>query len=111
MFTKTEFKVRKITIREQLKVSQYDGGIRQINVEECIAKLKHYGSSVRIEALRNLRDAIAINHGIPMKFKELIWKRSSYVYEMDQMVFWNPQREPVKPYVHLWNGCNPEKRK
>ncbi|XP_037813672.1 testis-expressed protein 10 [Lucilia sericata] len=60
--TKTEFKVRKITIREQLKESQYADGLKQVNLKETLSKLRHHSSSFRIESLRNLRDAISINH-------------------------------------------------
>ncbi|XP_075155020.1 testis-expressed protein 10 [Haematobia irritans] len=91
--TKTEFKVRKITIREQLKESQYDGGIRQINVKECVAKLKHHGSSVRIEALRNLRDAIAINHvGLLANLSDLIQGISAVCLDQER----EPRRESFK---------------
>lgn len=56
--TKTEFKVRKITIREQLKESQFADGERQLNLKETISRLKHHSSNVRADALRNLREAI-----------------------------------------------------
>ncbi|XP_004535067.1 testis-expressed protein 10 homolog [Ceratitis capitata] len=56
--TKTEFKVRKITIREQLKESQYADGERQINLKETISRLKHHSSNARADALRNLREAL-----------------------------------------------------
>ncbi|XP_011201507.2 testis-expressed protein 10 [Bactrocera dorsalis] len=56
--TKTEFKVRKITIREQLKESQFADGERQLNLKETISRLKHHSSNMRAEALRNLREAI-----------------------------------------------------
>lgn len=56
--TKTEFKVRKITIREQLKETQFADGERQLNLKETISRLKHHSSNVRGDALRNLREAI-----------------------------------------------------
>ncbi|XP_050328480.1 testis-expressed protein 10 [Bactrocera neohumeralis] len=56
--TKTEFKVRKITIREQLKQSQFADGERQLNLKETISRLKHHSSNMRADALRNLREAI-----------------------------------------------------
>ncbi|XP_053950196.1 testis-expressed protein 10 [Anastrepha ludens] len=56
--TKTEFKVRKITIREQLKESQFDDGQRQLNLKETISRLKHHSSNARSDALRNLREAV-----------------------------------------------------
>uniref|UniRef100_A0A0A1WDU1 Testis-expressed sequence 10 protein homolog n=1 Tax=Zeugodacus cucurbitae TaxID=28588 RepID=A0A0A1WDU1_ZEUCU len=56
--TKTEFKVRKITIREQLTESQYADGERQLNLKETISRLKHHSSNMRADALRNLREAI-----------------------------------------------------
>lgn len=60
--TKTEFKVRKILIREQLRETQYQDGEKQVNLKETLSKLKHHSSNFRIESLRNLREAIASGH-------------------------------------------------
>ncbi|XP_067638740.1 testis-expressed protein 10 [Eurosta solidaginis] len=60
--TKTEFKVRKIAIREQLKETQYTSeGQPQLNLKETISRLKHHSSKIRADALRNLREAIGAN--------------------------------------------------
>ncbi|XP_017473163.1 PREDICTED: testis-expressed sequence 10 protein [Rhagoletis zephyria] len=56
--TKTEFKVRKITIREQLKETQFADGQRQLNIKETISRLKHHSSNARADALRKLREAL-----------------------------------------------------
>lgn len=71
--TKTEFKVRKITLREQLKDTHFVDGQRQINLKECLSKLKHHSANYRTESLRILRDAVAINHvGLMGSLSELI---------------------------------------
>uniref|UniRef100_A0A1B0FCU1 Pre-rRNA-processing protein Ipi1 N-terminal domain-containing protein n=1 Tax=Glossina morsitans morsitans TaxID=37546 RepID=A0A1B0FCU1_GLOMM len=56
--TKTEFKIRKIIIKEQLKDIKYVDGQRQINIKETLNRLKHHGSNFRLESLRKLREAI-----------------------------------------------------
>ncbi|EDV92356.1 testis-expressed protein 10 homolog [Drosophila grimshawi] len=61
--TKTDFKVRKIEIREQLKeysqpASQFNGSQRQLNLKEILARLKHHNLKFRSDALRNVRDAV-----------------------------------------------------
>lgn len=56
--TKTEFKVRKITIRGQLKDAQVVDGQRLISIKETLSRLKHHSSNFRMEALRNLRENI-----------------------------------------------------
>uniref|UniRef100_A0A1A9WZE0 Ipi1_N domain-containing protein n=1 Tax=Glossina brevipalpis TaxID=37001 RepID=A0A1A9WZE0_9MUSC len=62
--TKTEFKIRKIIIREQLKDLKCVDGERHVhlNLKEILNRLKHHGSNFRLESLRKLRDAIAINN-------------------------------------------------
>ncbi|XP_017064444.1 testis-expressed protein 10 homolog [Drosophila eugracilis] len=57
--TKTDFKVRKIEIREQLKESSYtESGQRQLNLKETLSRLKHHSVKFRTDALRNVRDSL-----------------------------------------------------
>ncbi|KAH8241616.1 hypothetical protein KR026_011079 [Drosophila bipectinata] len=57
--TKTDFKVRKIEIREQLKESSYtETGLRQFNLKETLSRLKHHSVKFRQDALRNVRDSV-----------------------------------------------------
>ncbi|EDW86469.1 uncharacterized protein Dwil_GK14830 [Drosophila willistoni] len=57
--TKTDFKVRKIEIREQLRESLVnEKGQRQLNLKETLSRLKHHSSKYKSEALRNVRDSI-----------------------------------------------------
>lgn len=96
--TKTEFKVRKIVIREQLKDAQYVDGLKQINLKECISKLKHHSSNFRIEALRNLRDAVALNHvGIVGCLNELIQGVSAGCLDQER----DSRRESFKTFGAL----------
>lgn len=59
--TKTEFKVRKIIIREQLRIADPNElqSSRNINIKECISRLQHHNSSFRTEALRNLKEIVS----------------------------------------------------
>ncbi|XP_030564723.1 testis-expressed protein 10 [Drosophila novamexicana] len=58
--TKTDFKVRKIEIREQLRESHLptNNGQRQLNLKEALSRLKHHNLKFRTDALRNVRDAV-----------------------------------------------------
>ncbi|KAH8362071.1 hypothetical protein KR200_001778 [Drosophila serrata] len=57
--TKTDFKVRKIQIQEQLKESSYtETGQRQFNLKETLSRLKHHSVKFRTDALRNIRDSL-----------------------------------------------------
>ncbi|KAH8287554.1 hypothetical protein KR054_009971 [Drosophila jambulina] len=57
--TKTDFKVRKIQIQEQLKESSYtETGQRQFNLKETLSRLKHHSVKFRTDALRNVRDSL-----------------------------------------------------
>ncbi|XP_034110715.2 testis-expressed protein 10 [Drosophila albomicans] len=55
--TKTDFKVRKIEIRGQLKEFS-SSGERQLNLKEILSRLKHHNLKFRTDALRNVRDAV-----------------------------------------------------
>ncbi|XP_065362774.1 testis-expressed protein 10 [Calliphora vicina] len=83
--TKTEFKVRKITIREQLKENQYADGQKQVNLKETLSKLKHHSSSFRIESLRNLRDVISLNHpGLLSSLNDVIQGISAIALDVER---------------------------
>ncbi|KAH8416426.1 hypothetical protein KR222_003201 [Zaprionus bogoriensis] len=59
--TKTDFKVRKIEIREQLKDAAFvtnASGQRQLNLKETLSRLKHHNQKFRTDALRSVRDAV-----------------------------------------------------
>lgn len=59
--TKTDFKVRKIEIREQLRDStafSTNNGQRLLNLKETLSRLKHHNLKFRTDALRNVRDAV-----------------------------------------------------
>lgn len=58
--TKTDFKVKKIVIRQQLKdinTAEIQSS-RHLNVKECLTRLHHHNTSFRTEALRNLKEII-----------------------------------------------------
>lgn len=59
--TKTEFKVKKILIREQLIDNYQPDGtvIRKQNVRELLAKLQHHNATFRNEGLRYLKEQLA----------------------------------------------------
>ncbi|XP_015598339.1 testis-expressed protein 10 homolog [Cephus cinctus] len=58
--TDTSFKVKKIVIREQLK-QQNESEIlsrRKLNVKDLLSRLQHYNSSVRQEAVKELKEIL-----------------------------------------------------
>lgn len=59
--TKTEFKVKKILIREQLIDNYQPDGtvIRKQNVRELLTKLQHHNATFRNEGLRYLKEQLA----------------------------------------------------
>ncbi|XP_031640841.1 testis-expressed protein 10 [Contarinia nasturtii] len=60
--TKTEFKVRKIVIRDQIKEPTIvDGTIVRSNIKDLLSKLQHHNSSSRNEGLHFLNEIIT-NH-------------------------------------------------
>lgn len=61
--TKTDFKVKKIVIKEQISdIYNADGTvIRKQNVKELLGKLQHHNASYRNEGVRYLKDILA-NH-------------------------------------------------
>lgn len=103
--TKTEFKVRKITIREQLKETQYADGQKQVNLKETLSKLKHHSSSFRIESLRNLRDAISINHpGLLSHLNDVIQGIAAISLDMER----DARRESFKTLSSLLGHLSTE---
>ncbi|KAM7348786.1 testis-expressed protein 10 [Cochliomyia hominivorax] len=96
--TKTEFKVRKITIREQLKESQYSDGQKQVNLKESLSKLKHHSLIFRIESLKNIRDAISANHpGLMSHLNDVIQGISAISLDMER----DARRESFKTLSSL----------
>lgn len=61
--TKTDFKVKKIVIKEQISdIYNPDGTvIRKQNVKELLSKLQHHNATYRSEGIRYLKDILA-NH-------------------------------------------------
>lgn len=111
--TKTEFKVRKITIREQLKETQYSNGLKQVNLKEILSKLKHHSLSFRVESLRNLRDAISINcPGLLSSLNDIIQGVAAISLDVERearkesfrtlsSLLGNLNTEAVSPFFHI----------
>lgn len=61
--TKTDFKVKKIVIKEQISdIYNPDGSVvRKQNVKELLTKLQHHNATYRTEGIRYLKDILA-NH-------------------------------------------------
>ncbi|XP_046488568.1 testis-expressed protein 10 homolog [Neodiprion pinetum] len=59
--TDTSFKVKKILIRDQLKTQNETDIVsrRNLNIKELITRLHHYNSSVRLEAVKGLKDILS----------------------------------------------------
>lgn len=96
--TKTEFKVRKITIRGQLSETQYAEGQKQVNLKDTLSKLKHHSSNFRVEALRHLRDAIAMNHpGILSSLNDVVQGIAAMCLDQER----DSRRESFKTFSQL----------
>lgn len=85
--TKTEFKVRKIIIREQLKESQVVEGQRLHDLKELNTRLKHHNHNYRQEALVKLRETIIVRHQrLPTHLNELMQSISSLCLDQERSV-------------------------
>ncbi|XP_037933530.1 testis-expressed protein 10 [Teleopsis dalmanni] len=56
--TRTDFQIRKITLRKQVNELWYVDGERRINFKSVVAGLRNRSQHYRIDALRNIREAI-----------------------------------------------------
>ncbi|XP_063984688.1 testis-expressed protein 10 [Diachasmimorpha longicaudata] len=58
--TDTSFKVKKIVIREQLKSHELSEIVsrRKLNVKELLSRLQHHNSTVRQDAIREMKDIL-----------------------------------------------------
>ncbi|XP_071650620.1 testis-expressed protein 10 homolog [Temnothorax longispinosus] len=61
--TDTSFKVKKILIREQLKQRSETEILssRKLNIDDLLTRFRHYNSTVREDALRQLKDILSRN--------------------------------------------------
>lgn len=82
--TKTDFKVKKIVIREQLAESQVEDGKRKLNIKETLSRLKHSSSSFRTEALRNLRESSFTSDEIFRHLGDLIQSIAAISLDVDK---------------------------
>ncbi|XP_055906175.1 testis-expressed protein 10 [Eupeodes corollae] len=82
--TKTDFKVRKIVIKEQLAESQVEDGKRKLNIKETLSRLKHSSSSFRSEALRNLRESSFTSDDIFRHLGDLIQSIAAISLDVDK---------------------------
>lgn len=64
--TKTNFKVKKIVIKEQLKKHGDSEALstRKLNVKELLSRLNHFNTHSRTEALNGLKELIASHPGV-----------------------------------------------
>lgn len=61
--TKTNFKVKKIVIKEQLKKHLQSEALskRKLNVKELLSRLNHFNATSRTDALHGLKEIISSN--------------------------------------------------
>ncbi|XP_059621917.1 testis-expressed protein 10 homolog [Phlebotomus argentipes] len=57
--TKTDFKVKKILIREQLKDTETPEGIQRVNIKDLVSKLRHNNSSIKQDTLKHVKEILA----------------------------------------------------
>ncbi|KAG6446034.1 testis-expressed protein 10 homolog [Manduca sexta] len=64
--TKTNFKVKKIVIKEQLKKHEVTEALstRKLNVKELLSRLNHFNTNTRTEALKDLMELVTVHPNV-----------------------------------------------
>lgn len=95
--TKADFKVRKIILKTQLNDT---GAVRKHNVKECLTKLKHNNSGIRVETLKSIKE-ILVTHPediYPKHFGDLLQTCAQLSLELEKDV----RRESFRTLGHLF---------
>ncbi|KYN11579.1 Testis-expressed sequence 10 protein like protein [Trachymyrmex cornetzi] len=121
--TDTSFKVKKILIREQLKQRDETEVLstRKLNIDDLLTRFRHHNSTVRLDALKQLKDILLQNppkslhsrlnsllHGIAAlsldKEKE-IRKNSFYALNFILGLISNEQLAPLREIIISYLSC------
>ncbi|XP_011496792.1 PREDICTED: testis-expressed sequence 10 protein homolog [Ceratosolen solmsi marchali] len=104
--TDTNFKVKKIVIREQLK--QQDAtqilSRRKLNVKDLLLRLQHYNSSVRQNAIRELKEIVS-QHTVDIlnvQLSELLKGISALILDKEKAI----RRESLKALNLILNAVS-----
>ncbi|CAG5028729.1 unnamed protein product [Parnassius apollo] len=106
--TKTNFKVKKIVIKEQLK--KHDNtevlSSRKLNIKELLSRLTHFNTNARMEALSGLKELITLHrHSLEENLGNLIHGITPLVLNVEKVV----RRESVKVVHMLLSNVDIEK--
>lgn len=109
--TKAEFKVRKIILKTQLNDT---GAVRKHNVKECITKLKHNNSGIRVDTLKAIKEILGTHPDdiYPKHFGDLIQTCAQLSLELEKDVrresfrtlgrlFETVEEHLVEPFFHV----------
>lgn len=61
--SKTDFKVKKILIREQLSDTGVSDGVHKVNIKDLLGKLRQNNSSIKQDSLKSIKEAISSSPG------------------------------------------------
>lgn len=114
--TKADFKVKKIILKTQLK----DTGVlrKKNNIKECITKLKHNNSSIRMDTMRAIKEVLSTypEDVYPKHFGDLIQTCAQLSLELEKdvrresfrvlgMLFGTVEDEAlVEPFFHVMSS-------
>lgn len=104
--TKTEFKVRKIIIKDQIKQSTIVEGQRLYDLKELNSKLKHHNHNHRQDALSKVREAILVHHEkLPIHINDLIQSISALSLDQERSI----RQESFRVLSTLLDYLTPER--
>ncbi|XP_055688431.1 testis-expressed protein 10 homolog [Lutzomyia longipalpis] len=86
--TKTDFKVKKILIREQLKEAGDSQVLQKVNIKDLIGKLRHNNSSIKQETLKSIRETVTSSPGdlFPKHLGEVLQTVGQLCLDIDKEV-------------------------
>lgn len=109
--TKADFKVRKIILKTQLNDT---GAVRKNNIKECITKLKHNNSGIRVDTLKAIKEILSTfpEDIYPKHFGDLIQTCSQFSLELEKdvrresfrtlgLLFETVEEHLVEPFFHV----------
>ncbi|XP_045769378.1 testis-expressed protein 10 homolog [Maniola jurtina] len=97
--TKTNFKVKKIVIKEQLKKHGLSEALsnRKLNIKELLSRLNHFNTNSRTDALDGLRELITSHPEVlEQSLGQLIHGVTSLILNIEKVV-----RQGVLKVIHL----------
>ena len=99
--TKTNFKIKKIVIKEQLKNRATNEALstRKLNVKELLSRLNHFNTNSRTDALDGLRELISLHPGVlEQNLGDIIHGTTNLVLNIEKSV--SDTQAPFLPSIY-----------